>query len=697
MSKPGHRRALDAASGRGESLPDGSGHSGRLLAMGADEQHATTASKFVQRLNDSVTANLQFERKTVIQCCKDLPKLRRHGKRVTTVVLDCVRTRLCPTTSDPAALAQQAYGAGPLSTTPQRPAYCEDYTAGIRSTIKAGVRRIATEEEAAAAAAAAKEAGLDGLLVRRADVYRHNRQLYDDGHPLMVTVVERLMALADTKIAEPIEVIPDKSYMPPNGDKRTYVSLATYCWPANPEDLENPKGPWTCKDGVPFTGKDIIAPDFAKMMNMQQKVLAVAGAYFFSGDEKYAENAAATLRAFYLDPETGMLPSLLYAQLRGDSKVGATVGTIDNHAVHAVFDAVALLSGSAAWTEADHAALHTWFTQYMHHLQSEHCRNESMQENNHGTYFDVQYLSILLFLDRREDALAFIENVVTPRLRAQITGSVMATEMARPKSYSYHSFTLEGYVQLAVLSEKLGVNLWDLGADTGNSILDAWDWMIPHWCDRSTSIWPVRQVKDAKLDLNRPQEYTGLVYTHATAAADAGDAYTLRARQYALLYHSLRGGPDPKHEMDEARALLRQVGLVKFDDCYIAFCPDRPVLPIDAPTYPAPNCIPALDAPLTALDATQGPLRGVVAAGDILPALIKGDDPATSFNQTIWVSESAAARTAGAAEVPLMAGGRVAGHLSHSQAVLLLLAAVVVVAMSARATLHAVRRKMRVR
>eukprot|EP00892_Ulva_mutabilis_P012789 jgi/Ulvmu1/9883/UM057_0039.1 len=658
----------------------------------SEERAARTAEERTDRFNQTIYERLEFERGTVIGCSNEWEGRLETGERITAVA-ECVRTRLCPNTTDPAAQLRAARSVVPQPSTDQRPAYCADYTDKIRSTIKEGVRPVATEEEAAAAAAAAKAAGLDRLLVRRADVYRHNKKLYDAGHKQTVTVVKRLMAFADIKLAEPLEVIPDKSFMPANGDKRTYVSLATYCWPANPDDLENPVGPWECKDGLPFPGRNIIAPDFEKLMKMQQKVLAIAGAYYFTGDERYAEHAVRVLRAFYLDPETGMLPTLLYAQLRGGSKKGATTGTIDNHGTYAVFDAVALLAGSAAWTEAAHAALHTWFTQYMHHLQSEHCRNESLQENNHGTFFDVQYLSILSFLNRREDALEFIEHVVKPRLRAQIAGSVMATEMTRPKSYSYHSFILEGYVQLASMADKFGVDLWGMTADSGNSILDAWDWMVPHWCDRSESIWPVEQIDNPKLDINRPQEYAGLVYAHVMAQADVGDAYTLRGRHYALLYQSLRGGPDPKHEMDEARALLRQVGLVKFDDCFIAFCPDRPVLPIDVPTYPAPNCIPPLDAPLTALDATKGPLRGIETAPDILPALLAGDDPNPTFDLATWLGQSATAR---AAQVRRMAEDHVAVHHPAGLALLLLLS-MAAVAMSARATLNAVRRKQRVR
>jgi hypothetical protein len=43
-----------------------------------------------------------------------------------------------------------------------------------------------------------------------------------------------------------------------------------------------------------------------------------------AGDETWAEGAARKIKKFFLDEETGMLPSLLYAQMKpGISKVGA--------------------------------------------------------------------------------------------------------------------------------------------------------------------------------------------------------------------------------------------------------------------------------------------------------------------------------------------------------------------------------------
>lgn len=72
----------------------------------------------------------------------------------------------------------------------------------------------------------------------------------------------------------------------------------------------------------------------------------------------------------------------------------------------------------------------------------------------------------------RDEALAdYIEAAVKPRLRGQIFGSIMPQEMARPISYAYHSFILEAFVRLAMQADRLLVDLWSYGADSGNSML----------------------------------------------------------------------------------------------------------------------------------------------------------------------------------------------------------------------------------
>jgi hypothetical protein len=68
-----------------------------------------------------------------------------------------------------------------------------------------------------------------------------------------------------------------------------------------------------------------IAPDFRMLIKLFNRVYKTAMAYYFTGDEYYAERTATRIRKFFLDEATGMLPSLLYAQLKpGIEEFGAS-------------------------------------------------------------------------------------------------------------------------------------------------------------------------------------------------------------------------------------------------------------------------------------------------------------------------------------------------------------------------------------
>ena len=59
----------------------------------------------------------------------------------------------------------------------------------------------------------------------------------------------------------------------------------------------------------------VIAPDYDKLVRTQRGAFTLALAWLFSRDERYALRAAAVIRAFFLDPQTGMNPHLRFAAL----------------------------------------------------------------------------------------------------------------------------------------------------------------------------------------------------------------------------------------------------------------------------------------------------------------------------------------------------------------------------------------------
>ena len=60
----------------------------------------------------------------------------------------------------------------------------------------------------------------------------------------------------------------------------------------------------------------VLAPDEKMLTSLFRHAHVLGQAYAFTGDERYAERAVAKMRVFFLDPETGMLPSLELAGIR---------------------------------------------------------------------------------------------------------------------------------------------------------------------------------------------------------------------------------------------------------------------------------------------------------------------------------------------------------------------------------------------
>lgn len=72
-----------------------------------------------------------------------------------------------------------------------------------------------------------------------------------------------------------------------------------------------------------------------------------------------------------------------------------------------------------------------------------------------------------------KDSLArrYLETVVKERHRLEVRGSMLPSELIRPKSYAYVNFQLGAFARLAIQSQELGVDLWRYRAEEKNSIL----------------------------------------------------------------------------------------------------------------------------------------------------------------------------------------------------------------------------------
>ena len=337
------------------------------------------------------------------------------------------------------------------------------------------------------------------------------KRLIYNGDKSIALAVEKLEHDANKALASgPFSVV-TKEVTSPSGDKHDYLSQAPYFWP-DPKSV----------NGLPYIRRDGERnPEIEKINNhlvldqMEAAVETLALAYYFKGDESYANKATVLLRAFFLDSDTRMNPNLQYAQFIPGINTGRGIGLIETRGLTQVVDAIGLLAGSKAWTNTDQRGMEDWYSRFLQWtLDSKHGKDEAAAKNNHGTYYDLQVASFALFLGKKDLARSILQTARTKRIAVQIEpDGGQPLELARTKAWSYSVGNLDGLMLLARLGENVDVDLWNYTTTDGRSIRKALDFLVPFafgekWIYQQLGNWP-------------PQLLFPLIWRAATHYSDA--------------------------------------------------------------------------------------------------------------------------------------------------------------------------------
>ena len=279
-------------------------------------------------------------------------------------------------------------------------------------------------------------------------------------------------------LAGPFSVM-NKTGIPPSGNKHDYMTLAPYFWP-NP-DTPN-RLPYIRKDGEvnPETRDNFT--DFKEKENFFNAIDVLGKAFYYSENKAYGEKAISLIRTWFLDEATKMNPHLNYGQgVRGESD-GRPLGIIEFGGIRELIECMEILEHGRILDETTKKGIKNWFSEYKNWLQNSKIGTEERNTlNNHGTWYDVQICSILLYLGELEQLKTVLEQAKTKRIASQIEpdGS-QPQELARTKSFSYSTMNLSAFTKLAWFGQKVGIDLWNFETADGRSIKKAYEYLIPY-------------------------------------------------------------------------------------------------------------------------------------------------------------------------------------------------------------------------
>ena len=302
--------------------------------------------------------------------------------------------------------------------------------------------------------------------------------------------------------------VTDKTRIPAGADRHDYASYARYWWP----DPERPDGlPYIQRDGEtnPET-LDYASTDRYRMDEMAIGAETLALAYYFTGEQRYAEKAAELIRAWFLDPETRMNPNMNFSQGIPGVATGKFSGVIDSRTLIRALDGALLIEPSGALTASEMEDLRQWAARFVQWLKtSEQAIEASDAANNHGVFYDVQGVYYALFSGDTGFARELAGKAAKRRIMKQIErdGS-LPHELRRTRSLHYTIFSVQAFFELARLAELAGVDLWHAG---DKRIKAALDYVAPY-ADPARE-WPRDDIAEAdRTELLWPLLYAAQVY-----------------------------------------------------------------------------------------------------------------------------------------------------------------------------------------
>jgi hypothetical protein len=267
------------------------------------------------------------------------------------------------------------------------------------------------------------------------------------------------------------------------GGMHDYYSEGDYWWP----DPSNPGGPYVQRDGQSnpenFNAHRELMIRFSRIMG------ALGSAYVQTRDQRYVVAALRHANAWFVDEDTRMNPSLLYAQAIKGRLTGRGIGIIDTIHLIEVVQAMMSMERNGAIDKQSMGHVKNWFTQYLSWLTTHPYGNEEMNaKNNHGTCWVMQVSCFARFVGDTElldECRERFKKVLLPNQMAA-NGS-FPLELARTKPYGYSIFNLDAMAVICQILATPNDDLWEHNHD-GRSMKKAIEFLYPYI--QSKQSWP---------------------------------------------------------------------------------------------------------------------------------------------------------------------------------------------------------------
>jgi hypothetical protein len=295
---------------------------------------------------------------------------------------------------------------------------------------------------------------------------------YKSNDPLMVQSVNAAFQNIEKSMQMPLQSVMRKSLTAPSGDKHDWYSR-TFYKPGEDGEMH----------------PDVFSDKYDKvaLWDMQAAVQDLAIAYFWTGEEIFAERVAELVRTWFTNPDTMMNPHFIYSSVDPESSIkegrqyvrfpifpqklkifrindSYDQGLVESHPFKVIIDSLALVAkSSSAWDrKIDTIRLRRWFRDLaLWFCTHEFGHLEERSGNNHQTGFYVM-LNYMFIINGEKDLARRFLDFAKYKLVMQFTpAGEQLRELKRPDAWWYVGYNLDFMSEIAIMADSVGVDFWN--------------------------------------------------------------------------------------------------------------------------------------------------------------------------------------------------------------------------------------------
>ena len=265
---------------------------------------------------------------------------------------------------------------------------------------------------------------------------------------------ERIMAFSKGYMNEPVKTLSTYSSTRSPGSKNDYYSESLTWWPKP----DNPYLPYMIKEG------EINPNAFIKHKELLEKfgeiVPGLTATYLITNNKVYAQKAIEHIKAWFIDPETRMLPNLNYAQAIPYRTIGRSVGILEGLPLIEVIQSLQYLEKFLS--EEERIIIDRWLHDYVHFLEHGDYSEYLMHEkNNYSTAWLLQLSIIAKYLDDKELMRNALDYFQQHTLSFTLDDNYFYLDQKWNRDLEFNIFFMTDMmaIEVEVLKDK-GVNIW---------------------------------------------------------------------------------------------------------------------------------------------------------------------------------------------------------------------------------------------